>query len=381
MINHVLFIDDDEDILNFYKLIVDKNNNSVPKGLNEQFASSNNYFISPIYCEQGDIALSKLSNRPKENPIKVAFIDISMPPGENGIETAKKIRRISPEIEIVIVTGNNHKHIRKISNEIGNTSKLLFLKKPFVEDEALQMIKNLCLKFDLETVKDELVTNVSHELKTPLSCLLGFTNLLIEDKTTTQEQRETLKLILKNAQNMGSLVDGLISTMEIEGDLLQVKSNNINSRDLIENIYQTSRPLISQNKDLSIYIDTKSENFNFHSDETKLKQCLTNLISNAAKFTDKGEISLVAKKKKKDILLTVSDTGIGIEQDKIKDVFNPFMRVENSHHLLPGLGLGLSLCKNLVNLIGGEIEVKSLAGKGSSFTILLPNSYTAPKTL
>lgn len=373
MINNVIFIDDDPDIIEFYKSIIDVNNDTISKKSKLNEINNSNLFVSPIYCTKSDQALHQIKNQQKGSPIKIAFVDIALSTNEDGIKTAKKIRQISPSIEIVIVTSNDHKHIRNISNEIGNTSKLLFLKKPFVENELLQMIRNLCLKFDLETVKDELITNVSHELKTPLACLLGFTNLLIEDKYTNNDQRETLRIILKNAQSMHSLVEELISTMEIEGNLLQVKSNQINSQDLIENIYQKTRPLISNNKELKISISKKSENFNFRSDEYKLKQCLFNLVSNAAKFTDQGEITLLAKKKKKDIFITISDTGIGINDEQIKNVFNPFVRVENTHHNLPGLGLGLSLCKNIVNLIGGEIEVQSRVGKGSEFTILLPN--------
>jgi signal transduction histidine kinase len=374
MINNVLFIDDDSDIINFYKSIVNANNEAISIKSKLSTIDNCNGFIAPIYCTHGNEAMEYIRAQDKYSPIKIAFIDITLSSDEDGIKAAKKIRQDSPSIEIVIVTSNDHKHIKNISKEIGNSSKLLFLKKPFVENELLQMIRNLCLKFDLETVKDELITNVSHELKTPLSCLLGFTNLLIEDKYTNSEQRETLKIILKNAQSMHTLVEELISTMEIEGNLLQVKRNQINSQDLIENIYQKSMPLIKDNKDLKISIGKKSENFNFNSDEYKLKQCMINLISNAAKFTDHGEITLTAKKKRKDIFLTVRDTGIGINQEQIKNVFNPFVRVENTHHNLPGLGLGLSLCKNLVNLIGGEIEVQSNIGSGSEFTILLPNT-------
>ncbi|OUR95273.1 hypothetical protein A9Q84_15640 [Halobacteriovorax marinus] len=376
MINNVLFLDDDRDILDIFKSFIDHNNLSNPGVREEHQINSNNYLIKPLYCSLGEEALSMFKQQEiTQSPIKVAFLDITLPKGDDGIMIAKKIREMSPYTEIVIVTGHDVDHIERIGKEIGNTSKLLFLKKPFAKDEVLQMIKNLCLKFDLETIKEELVTNVSHELRTPLSCLLGFSNLLLEDKKLSKEHKETVGIILRNAQTMNRMITELIDTMELEGNSLKVRKSDINSLDLIQNIFQKSRPLSVKNG-INIKVNEESDNFNFNSDEFKLEQCLLNLISNAIKFTDNGEITISCKRTNKEIIISVTDTGIGIKETELRTIFNPFMRIENTHHNVQGLGLGLSLCKNLVNLLGGEIKVKSNLGLGSQFTILLPNHET-----
>ena len=222
MKSRLLFIDDESEILEAYKSLFTKNTNNDLDDLlsslnigNDEGNDQNNedFAYEVVTASQGLDGVKEVQKSVElDKSFQVAFIDMRMPPGISGAETAKRIRQIDPDIEIVFVTAYSDIDLNKIIHDIGAPDKLLYLKKPFDSQEVKQLALNLSEKYFNGKVKDRFLANVTHELKTPLASILGFSQLL-QDEPTEEEKDEYIEIIYKNANLMKSLIDSLLASV------------------------------------------------------------------------------------------------------------------------------------------------------------------------
>ncbi|UCH14633.1 MAG: response regulator, partial [Bacteroidales bacterium] len=212
---------------------------------------------------------------------------------------------------------------------------------------------------------------------------LGFSNLLLKDNIPEENRREFIRLIIENGNDLLNLINDIIDISKIEAEQLKVNLTKCNLDELFRNIYLYYNDLIIRNKKLQPKVELKftpgqrTGNTYILSDPHRIRQVLSNLINNAIKFTSKGKIEFGYNVKNRNIIeFFVKDTGIGIDRDKLKFIFKRFEQVEDSYtRRYNGSGLGLTIAKQLVELLGGDIWVESTRGVGSSFYFTLPSGY------
>lgn len=231
-------------------------------------------------------------------------------------------------------------------------------------------------------VKSRFLSHLSHEFRTPLGSVLALSDMLLArlDGPLTAEQEHQLMLIRKSVTTLSDLVEGLLDIARVESGREQVRAHAFSVADLFNALRGMVKPL-QRTEAVAIVFDA-SPMADLHTDEGKLSQILRNLVSNALKFTEKGEIRISARDGEGDqVVFEVSDTGIGIARQHLPHVFEEFMQIENKlQRKYKGTGLGLSLSKKLAELLGGTLSVASEEGKGSSFTVTLPRNFEASRS-
>lgn len=230
---------------------------------------------------------------------------------------------------------------------------------------------------EADQLKSAFLANMSHEIRTPMNGIIGFSELLLSEKDSSEDERhEYLTMIQSNGKQLLSLINDIIDLSKIEANQISLNMANFS---LLETLNTIHKNYSSQNnkKNLKIVFDGCENGLDvLYSDEVRLKQIVTNFISNAFKFTSEGEIRIGAKYFPQDkFAIYVSDTGIGMDQDQQDKIFNRFYQVEDPYtKQYSGAGLGLAISKNLAEALGGKIELESQPNKGSKFSLVLPNS-------
>jgi len=225
----------------------------------------------------------------------------------------------------------------------------------------------------ISEAKGIFLSTMSHEIRTPMSAILGFTDLLIE-KEDNYEKLEFLDLIKVSGQGLVCIINDILTFSKLDSGMVEVEKIDFNLRDFLETTIKLySNEAQKKNIKLDLKIDKEVIVF-YLGDSHRLRQILSNLISNALKFTEVGTITLnVSRKSQGDLLFEVIDTGIGIEESKLELIFDSFSQADTSTtRKFGGTGLGLSIVKRLTALWGGVVEVKSNPGVGSTFSISLP---------
>jgi signal transduction histidine kinase len=223
-------------------------------------------------------------------------------------------------------------------------------------------------------VKSEYLASMTHEVRTPMNSIIGFTELLLNGgygEVATQ-QREILQRISENCKHLLLLVNNILDLSKLEARAFKVRLNSGDLAEFGEEVVDTCEALLF-GKDIKLraaVTPTKQ----IVTDWGILRQVALNLLSNAIKFTDHGEVCLILKREENYLLLSVRDTGIGIKESDLERLFKPYNQIENQpnheHHI--GTGLGLSIIKRQIELLGGTISVESSRGQGTSFTAKIP---------
>jgi len=223
-------------------------------------------------------------------------------------------------------------------------------------------------------LKSRFLANVNHELRTPLSSIIGYARLLQRETGThiSPVQRENLEDLLRNAERLLGLIDSLLDFARIESGRIEIKVEPVQIDSLIQEAAATFEPMVNPNS-VRIVQDISPDIAVLNTDREKLREVIFNLLGNAVKFTDRGEIKISAYQQNGDFRLAVVDTGIGIDQADMNRIFEEFDRGKlTSAAGYRGTGLGLAIVKRLVVILGGSIAVESEAGKGSTFIVTLP---------
>ena len=230
-----------------------------------------------------------------------------------------------------------------------------------------------------DRLKSAFLTNMSHEIRTPMNGILGFTQILLSKTHPDINQKKYLDIIYSRGKHLLQIINDIIDISKIEANQLNINRSYFYLNDLMEEIYQSYHAELEHNHISHIQFDFLTEfareNSYIYTDKGRLRQILTNLLSNAFKFTNEGQISFGYKRSNEQTLrFFVKDTGIGIPADKQKYIFDRFRQVEESlsSRKHEGTGLGLSISRNLVALLDGELWLESELNKGSIFYFTLP---------
>lgn len=230
----------------------------------------------------------------------------------------------------------------------------------------------------VDKLKDEFLANTSHELRTPLNGIIGLSESLF-DNIEGEALKEDLSMIISSGKRLSSLVNDILDFSKLKNFDIELQKKPLDLQSVAEIVLRINKPLIS-GKDLVLKNTVPDDLPPIEGDENRLQQIFNNLIGNAVKFTESGYIEISATKKGKEISIKVSDTGIGIPENKRKIIFEEFQQADGSiSREYAGTGLGLSISKHLVELHGGRMWVESELNKGSTFFFTLPVSNGKPE--
>jgi len=226
-------------------------------------------------------------------------------------------------------------------------------------------------------LKSQFLANVNHELRTPVSAIIGYGRLVLRETEgqISQLQRENLQDLLHNAERLLSQIDSLLDFAKIEAGKIEVRVEPVSVEELIRGAISTVEPTL-KNGDVRLIQEIAPGIPALNTDREKLRQIILNLLDNAVKFTERGEIKISASQQNGWFRLAVSDPGVGIGKENLTKIFEEFHQGDrSSNKRYKGTGLGLAIVKKFVNLLGGEVGVESEVGKGSVFTVTLPLAH------
>jgi PAS domain S-box-containing protein len=221
-------------------------------------------------------------------------------------------------------------------------------------------------------IKSDFLSMISHEIRTPMNAIIGLTNLLLED-TLTIKQQENLKLLKFSGENLLTIINDILDFSKIEANKIEIEKIDFDLKEIIQRTVNMMEHRVS-GKDVKVqaFFDSTLPPY-LQGDPVRIVQIITNLMGNAVKFTEEGEVRLVVETLKREgkwvtFRCSVTDTGIGIPPDKIDTIFDSFSQAGNNiTREYGGTGLGLAITRKLINLMGSEIAVESIPGEGSSF--------------
>ena len=338
--------------------------------------------------------------RAQQSKFDIVLLDIQLP-GMDGVRTLEEIKKINPETEFIMMTG-----FGSVNSAIDSMQKGAYdyLEKPFSNDkiaisiekalekhwltekvkertfELTQANKELSkrseeLKF-ANKAKSEFLANMSHELRTPLNSIIGFSEVLFDEKTGTlnDQQREFLNYILSSGKHLHVLINEVLDLAKVEAGKMDLVLSSVLIKSLVEDVVILIREMVFKKK-IKMSLEIPEDIGALEVDQRKVKQVLLNLFSNAVNFTSEGgKIGVRVKKNDLEIEVDVWDTGVGIAPEELGRMFEYFHRIDTAYsRAVEGSGLGLAYSKRLVDLHGGRIWIESEGlNKGTTVKFTLP---------
>lgn len=226
--------------------------------------------------------------------------------------------------------------------------------------------------------KSAFLANMSHEIRTPMNAILGFTELLKKHQLTAERQQRYITMIEKGGERLLNIINDLIDLSKIEAGQLKVNFETCNIKEQVEYIYTLFKPEVDQKKmEIIIHNGLSEKETTILTDREKILAILTNLVKNAIKYSDKGAIeigySINRESSIPEMIFFVKDTGIGIPLENLESIFNRFEQIDSSHvRHCEGVGLGLSIVRGYVEMLGGKVWAESEFGTGSTFSFTIP---------
>ncbi|WP_307195700.1 response regulator [Neobacillus niacini] len=371
----------------------------IGSGLGE--ASPKTIMILPVLFEDQVLAVIEIASFETLTPIQIKLLEKvndNLGIKINTIINHMKVEQLLQESQALTEElQSQSEELQMQQEELRTTNEKLeeqyeaSKQKNFEIQEVSAALEEKAQQLELSSkYKSEFLANMSHELRTPLNSLLILAQILFEngEGNLTSKQQEYIKTIYSSGNDLLNLINDILDLAKVESGKLDVISKEVELNQLRDFIYRQFAPIANQKKvHFSIELD-KALPMTFFTDEQRLQQILKNLLANAFKFTVSGGVSLQIRGVMKNIsgnggegkrlermfAFSVKDTGIGIEEEKQGTIFEAFKQADGTtSRKYGGTGLGLSICRELAQLLGGFIEVSSEIGKGSTFTLYLPN--------
>ena len=249
-----------------------------------------------------------------------------------------------------------------------------------LEEKSRELLEANIKLQELDRLKSMFIASMSHELRTPMNTIIGFVGIMLMGITgeLTGEQRKQLTMVKDSANYLLSLINDIIDTSKIEAGKVDLFIERFDLITVVQDMKESFYVALDE-KGLKMPLKMPKE-LEMNIDERRVKQILVNLVGNAVKFTDQGEVQIMVTEKDGIAVVSVRDTGPGIEQEHMDSLFKPFSQIPTEGELTEGTGLGLHLSKKIAHLLGGEISAESEFGKGSTFTLTLPLEYEEIRT-
>ncbi len=351
-----------------------------------------------VSAYQGQKGYEMVKAAIEENrPFAMAFVDMRMPPGWDGLETIEHLWQVDPDLQVVICSAYSDYSWSKITKRLGHTDNLLILKKPFDNSEVAQLAAALTKKWymrrqtvmimknleaarisaEMATIaKSQFVTTMSHEIRTPLNGIVGAVSM-ISEFNWPNEQKEYFEIIQSCCDSLCDVVGNILDFSQIEAQKLIPSQERFDLHNLLSSLMRVMAMEYEDNHvHLRCDLDPAVPEWVI-GDHRRLRQVLANLIGNGFKYTSKGEVGLditYGNRNEQQVLtVTVRDTGIGIEQKQIAHIFEEFVQADAGFtRVYGGSGLGLTIANRLIKLMGGELTVQSQPGSGSTFNFWIP---------
>jgi CheY-like chemotaxis protein/signal transduction histidine kinase len=273
---------------------------------------------------------------------------------------AKALASLQQRALLMEITRQQNEDLDRLAAELSRAKKMEEARAREIETAA--------------RLKSEFLANFSHEIRTPLNAITGYCDLLMRDEGSrlTPHGRRDLSVIKSNAKTLLALINDILDLSKIEAGRADVVKEVVELGDMVDECLASVREIL-KGRDVTLHAEISVKQV--FSDQLKIRQILLNLLSNAAKFTDAGEIMVTAEARGTDLVIVVEDTGAGIPEDQLPFIFDKFRQVDGSaRRKVGGTGLGLAIVKEVTQLMGGTITASSTLGRGSKFVVVLPSS-------
>lgn len=310
------------------------------------------------------ISLATISSYTKQSLQLVDRILITLCTRVEGILSYHKIKEFSEQLKY------QNRELESQKTELSAQSTVLMAQNTELEMQKKQLD-------EANRLKTNFLSNMSHELRTPLNSVIALAGVLNRRlaRRIPEEEYSYLEVIERNGKHLLSLINDILDISRIEAGHEEVEITTFNANSLIADVAGMIQPQIQQKNIVLLHADSETT-LTVSSDATKCRHILQNLIGNAVKFTEEGRVEISTRPRENAIEITVSDTGIGIDETHLAHIFDEFRQADGStSRKFGGTGLGLAIAKKYANLLGGTISVSSSPGKGSAFTLTLPVRY------
>lgn len=221
-----------------------------------------------------------------------------------------------------------------------------------------------------EQMRKEIVANVSHELRTPLTSIIGFIKGILDGVIPKEEEDKYLSIAYEEANRLKELTKDIVDVAKLESGNMKLNKENFVLNDLVHDVYIELEDMVKE-KNLDFILEERDKDILINADKARIRQVLINILNNSVKFTDKGSITLVIEKANEKAKITVKDTGIGIQKDKIAYLFNKFYTANDYGSATSGAGLGLNIVKTIIDMHKGEVNIESEVNRGTTVTVVL----------
>lgn len=246
-----------------------------------------------------------------------------------------------------------------------------FRTESIIEERTAALLQAKNAAETANNAKNQFLANISHELRTPLNGILGFTQLLQKRSSLPEDVKKHVNIIKQCSDNLLTLITDILDISAIESNKIKIDIGNFDFELLLANLVDVFK-LQADAKHLVLTVNNEVTPRHLKGDETRIRQILVNLLSNAIKYTDHGSVSITSSYHNGNLIVSIGDTGCGIAQKDLEQIFSPFVQINAADFVREGVGLGLAITRELVDFMGGDITVTSQLGKGSIFSVSLP---------